>query len=134
MHRTSLVQVSGWFSSPCSPSLDFGEHKTANGISPIKKIALLEFGISATPAPAIVPETPVPPYCQTPAPLIVSQNYMYKLVADRWDAEIKRGFFLMFLEIRDDEISGNGGAGSTVEDRDHVARRVWTLMKLVKIC
>lgn len=43
----------------------------------------------ATP-PLEIPETPVPPYRQTPAPLTVSQNYIYRLVGDRWDAEIKR--------------------------------------------
>ncbi|KAG2737916.1 hypothetical protein P692DRAFT_20760416 [Suillus brevipes Sb2] len=37
------------------------------------------------------PQTPVPsPYRQTPAPLTVSQNYMRRLAAERWDAEARR--------------------------------------------
>ncbi|KAG1888442.1 uncharacterized protein F5891DRAFT_987853 [Suillus fuscotomentosus] len=35
------------------------------------------------------PKTPAPPYRQTLAPLVVSQNYMHRLVAERWDAEVR---------------------------------------------
>ncbi|KIK32174.1 hypothetical protein CY34DRAFT_19230 [Suillus luteus UH-Slu-Lm8-n1] len=36
------------------------------------------------------PQTPDPiPFHQTPARLIVSHNYMRRLVADRWDAEAR---------------------------------------------
>jgi hypothetical protein len=34
--------------------------------------------------------TPIQPHRQTPAHLVVSQNYMRKLVAERWDAEVRR--------------------------------------------
>lgn len=47
---------------------------------------VLELGIFATP----MVEIPQTPYHQTPTPLTVSQNYMYRLVADHWDAEIRR--------------------------------------------
>jgi hypothetical protein len=52
------------------------------------RIVMLELGIFVTPVTEI-PQTPVPPYRQTPAPVTVSQNYMYRLVLDHWDAEIK---------------------------------------------
>jgi hypothetical protein len=42
------------------------------------------------PAVTEVPEIPVPPYRQTPAPVMVSQMHIRRLVSDRWEAEIKR--------------------------------------------
>ncbi|KAG2356419.1 hypothetical protein BDR07DRAFT_1423333, partial [Suillus spraguei] len=87
---------------PRSPSLKFSEHKLIDG-SPIKnlpvkkakkflphRIACPELGIFATSPLADVPQTPVPPYHQTPAPVTVSQMYMYRLIGDCWDAKIKR--------------------------------------------
>ncbi|KAG1798210.1 uncharacterized protein HD556DRAFT_1440546 [Suillus plorans] len=46
---------------------------------------------SPLPAPHLseVPETPTPPYRQTPAPVTVSQSYLRKLVLERWEAEFK---------------------------------------------
>ncbi|KAG2113217.1 uncharacterized protein F5147DRAFT_771067 [Suillus discolor] len=68
----------------------------------IRRIPLSEFmnkpgeALTTSPVPpytiatvAEVPETPVPPYRQTPAPLVVSQMYMHRIVSDRWEAEIK---------------------------------------------
>ncbi|KAG2133731.1 hypothetical protein DEU56DRAFT_913848 [Suillus clintonianus] len=83
-----------------SPSLEDGE-KPVRGLSPVKKkplirrIALSEYGFnvnqnSPLPVDPEVPQTPVPPYRQTPPPVTVSQNYLHRLVADRWDAEVKR--------------------------------------------
>ncbi|KAG0699297.1 hypothetical protein DFH29DRAFT_1002078 [Suillus ampliporus] len=44
-----------------------------------------------TPVPSPIPlKPPVQPYRQTPAPLIVSQNYMRRLVTEHWDAELRR--------------------------------------------
>lgn len=38
----------------------------------------------------VSPKTPAPPYRrQTPAPIVVSQNYMRSLVEQRWDAEVR---------------------------------------------
>ncbi|KAG2029592.1 hypothetical protein BDR03DRAFT_987657 [Suillus americanus] len=81
-----------------SPSLEDGE-KPVRGLSPVKKkplirrIALSEYGYNinqSSPLPELeVPQTPVPPYHQTPPPVTVSQNYLHRLVADRWDAKVK---------------------------------------------
>jgi hypothetical protein len=47
--------------------------------------------IPQTPIPPYIsPKTPAPPYRrQTPAPVVVSQNYMRSLVEQRWDAEVR---------------------------------------------
>ncbi|KAG2743057.1 hypothetical protein P692DRAFT_20878964 [Suillus brevipes Sb2] len=83
---------------PRSPTLEDGVHS-----SPVKKkrhlirrlpLPLSKLGYNSSPLP-VEPEpevlqTPVPPYRQTPAPVIVSQNYLHRLIVDRWDAEVKR--------------------------------------------
>ncbi|KAG0699691.1 hypothetical protein DFH29DRAFT_1081170 [Suillus ampliporus] len=46
--------------------------------------------IPQTPIPPYIsPKTPAPPYRQTPAPIMVSQNYIRGLVKQRWDAEVR---------------------------------------------
>ncbi|KAG1736274.1 hypothetical protein EDD22DRAFT_959797 [Suillus occidentalis] len=88
---------------PHSPSLSEHQPTDDAGTSPIKntpikrnkkpltrRFPIPEFGIPATPVAEIYQTPTVPPYRQTPAPLTVSQNYIHRLVADRWDAEIKR--------------------------------------------
>ncbi|KAG2154606.1 hypothetical protein DEU56DRAFT_751291 [Suillus clintonianus] len=40
--------------------------------------------------PSISPKTPAPPYRrQNPAPVVVSQNYMHRIVEQWWDAEVR---------------------------------------------
>ena len=54
-----------------------------------RRFPIPEYGILATPVAEIYQTPTVPPYRQTPAPLTVSQNYIHRLIADYWDAEIK---------------------------------------------
>ena len=35
------------------------------------------------------PMFPLPPFCQTPGPISVSQSYLQRLILERWEAEVK---------------------------------------------
>ncbi|KAG2156983.1 hypothetical protein DEU56DRAFT_750205 [Suillus clintonianus] len=103
-----------------SLSLEDGE-KPVRGLSPVKKkplirrIALSKYGYnvnqsSPLPVDPEDPQTPVPPYRQTPPPVKVSQNYLHRLIADHWDAEVKS--ILWFTGIGAGLYDPLGGAGA----------------------
>ncbi|KAG2032748.1 hypothetical protein BDR03DRAFT_985447 [Suillus americanus] len=109
-----MVCKSKFYANPHSPSLNFSEHQPTDDVgnspiknTPIKRIPIPELGIFATPVAEVYQTPTVPPYCQTPAPLTISQNYVHRLVADHWDAEIKQCEQVFLACIR--ESKGSGG-------------------------
>ncbi|KAG2113769.1 uncharacterized protein F5147DRAFT_759040 [Suillus discolor] len=93
------------FKQSCTPSADFTTEPITFKSNLKKRKLVRRFPLpihydngaasSATPSPlpaphlSEVPETPTPPYRQTPAPVTVSQSYLRKLVLEHWEAEFK---------------------------------------------
>jgi hypothetical protein len=63
------------------------DNQPAEQSSPVP--AYLSVSAPSQTPPSLTPHHPSH-YRQTPAPVTVSQVYLLRLVADRWDAEVKR--------------------------------------------